>query len=170
MIDENRLIPPDDEPETSFTLVTQGEPWLVTDPTFIADYFNEDDPHSQFIRRTGVVLANFGGDVPCRIWWRRPYLVAAMSAHLGGDPQVPEGLEFASDDVAIDSGSLMFLPLTAAIPSDLQPLITECLEKFGGCRIELPAGRWTFFYEQHDPEEQGEELSNRNIVVFYKPL
>lgn len=167
MIDKNRLIPPDDEPETKFILDTGGEPWLITDPTYIADYFNEDDPHSQFIRRTGVVLANFGGDVPCRIWWRPPYLVAATSAHLGDDPQAPTGVEVASDDVSIDSGSLLFLPLTSGIPADLQALITESLEKFGGCKIEVPAGRWTFFYERHDPEEEGEEYSYRNIVVLH---
>ena len=33
LIDESRLVTPDDEPETAFTLMTGGEPLLVTDPT-----------------------------------------------------------------------------------------------------------------------------------------
>jgi len=169
MVTPDRLIPPDDEPATSFSFTTGGEPILVTDATYIADYFNESDPHSRFIRATGVVLSNFGGDTPCQLWWQPPHLIAVTSSHYGIDPEPPTGVTVLSSNIAIDSGHLLFLPLGPSVPADLQPLIAEATAKFGASQIELPSGIWHFYYEQFPSPTPEDSQFYRNIVAIHEP-
>lgn len=157
VVDISRLISPDDEPETAFELVTSGEPLLITDPTYIADYFATADPDSRYIRQNGVVLANFGGDLPCSVYWDAPFLVARFQED---GEEAGEGTLLESD-VAIDSGHLLFLPLVPAIPASLSGAIDEALERFGAVSVTVPAGRWTFAYEHCDEANGGWK---RNVV------
>ena len=157
-VEIRKLTLPDDDPrETGFSLRTGGERLLVTDPTYIADYFDAGDAHTRFILEHGVVLSNFGGDLPCNIYWHEPYLVATFNS----DPETDRGSRLA-EDVAIDSGRLLFLPLTESIPADLRLLIDEALEQFGAAAIPVPAGRWDFFYQ--DAGTNGDDVG-RNVVA-----
>lgn len=145
-VNPSRLIGPDDERETAFELVTRGEPLLITDPTYIADYFAADDPDSRYIRRNGVVLANFGGDLPCAVYWEDPFVVARFSDPAGHDTDCAP----SASKVAVDSGHLLFLPLVPAIPVSLRAAIDVALEQFGAVSVPLPAGHWAFGYEHFD--------------------
>jgi hypothetical protein len=177
LVDESRLIVPTDRehwrerlrndiPE-SFVLETTGEPILVTDPTYLADVHNDsDEPAAVYLRKNGVILLNFGGDVAGPVWWKPPYLLIPLSLHLDAESRTPpRGTRVLAKQVGCDSGSFIFLPLKERISQQLRQRIDTVVREENGAILTLPAGRYQIFYEQFDAPAQNMVGLYRNIVA-----
>lgn len=176
MVEPEGLIHPQDDFRSAFpglgfrdayTLTTSGEQLLITDPTYLADVYNVTDDCTSFLRAHAVFLMDFGGDVRCPVWWQPPYVILPIST-MPENGEVPEGIKVIADDVHTDSGSFIFLPLTQGLLPNLNNKINEVLGEGNGAAIDLPAGRWDFYYEQFPAP--GENLLGlyRNIVIRYE--
>lgn len=149
-----------------FTLETHGEPVLLTDPIYLADIYNStDDERAIYVREQGVLLGDFGGDVNGPVWWQAPYLLLPISMHYEDEPMPPEGVTVLAGEVACDSGSLVFLPVTDQIPASLLREIEEVVDQGNGALLPLPRGRYSFFYEQFDAPQSNMVAMYRNIVA-----
>lgn len=179
MVDPNRLVKPRDRfcesfPNMGFREVyvfcTSGEPVLVTDPTYLADVYNSTDEMASFLRTRGVFVMDFGGDVSGPVWWQPPFVLLPISMHLSNKDLVPpEGATILTSDVGTDSGSFIFLPLTEDLPLALKVQIDRVLAQNNGALLELPAGKWSVFYEQWDAPEERLRSLYRNIVLKWEP-
>ena len=175
-VNPKRLIVPPDEDlgeavaglkfRGSFWLETHGEPVLLTDPIYLADIYNsKDDEKAVYVREHGVLLVDFGGDTGGPVWWQPPYLLLPISMHYEDEPSLKKGVKVLADDVGCDSGSFVFLPVTDEMPASLKHQIQEVVRKRNGALLPLPAGRYSFFYEQFDAPQSNEVAMYRNIVA-----
>lgn len=181
MVDPERLIEPralfrQAFPGLGFREVysfrTSGNPVLVTDPIYLADVYNSKDEIASFVRDSGVIIMDFGGDVSCPVWWQHPYALLPISLHLPEDDVVPpQGATVLADaDTAgCDSGSFVFLPITEDLPPALRAEVEGVVARRSGALLELPPGRWRVFYEQWDPPQPGAKGLYRNIVLRWEP-
>jgi hypothetical protein len=151
----------------TFTLETHGEPVLVTDPIYLGDIYNsKGDEKAVYVREHGMLLVDFGGDTGGPVWWQAPYLLMPISMHYkDGEPKPKEGVAVLAEEVACDSGSFVFLPVTSELPLSLQRQIEEVVQKRNGALLRLPEGKYSFFYEQFDPPKPNMVGLYRNIVA-----
>lgn len=141
-----------------------GEDLLVTDPIYLADVYNaKNDECAAYIRANGVILHDFGGDAACPIWWKPPHLVLPIS--LSSPPQPPANTTVLAKEVGCDSGSFVFLPIRIDMPVALVQKVGEVVEAHNGALLELPSGRYDFYYEQCPVPPNGYFRFYRNIVV-----
>jgi hypothetical protein len=174
MVEPERLIQPSDDfrrafPELDFrdvySLTTAGEQVLITDPTYLADVYNSTDKVASLLRQKGVFLMQFGGDVRCPVWWRPPYILLPTSNSMPDDEEVPEGAQVLAEDVHTDSGSFIFLPLTDDLSHEVKKSVEQLVHERNGAVIDLPAGKWVFYYEQFPAPAENVVGLYRNIVV-----
>ena len=174
MVEKFRLIRPEFNLRVRFpaldfsdrnTFQTGGEAVLVTDPTYLADVYNSQGGMASFVRQNGVFVLDFGGDRSGPVWWQPPFLKIAFVVDSGKPP--PDTTVLA-DEVGCDSGSLVFLPLTKALPSRLRAQVDRVLAEDNGAALPLPAGIWTVKYEQHDSGER-DGKGFRDIVAVWEP-
>ena len=173
MVETQRLIKPADDfsaafPGLSFqnrrSLVTDGEQMLLVDPTYIADVYNSADELASFLREHGLFLMDFGGDTAVPVWWKPPFLVMPISMHLE-NLNAPSGATVLIEEIGCDSGSFVFLPLSAGIPPGVQRKVKEVLGDKNAVALWLPAGRWRAYYEQFDAPQANMVGLYRNIVL-----
>jgi hypothetical protein len=150
------------------SLVTAGEKVLLVDPTYIADVYNSTDEMASFLRDRGLFLMDFGGDTAVPVWWKAPFLVMPISMHQE-NLNAPPGAKVLTDEIGCDSGSFVFLPLSADIPRIVQSKVKEVLGEDNAVALRLPAGRWTAYYEQFDAPQANMVGLYRNIVLKHTP-
>lgn len=150
----------------TFSLETHGEPVLLTDPIYLADIYNlKDDERATYIRKHGVLLVDFGGDIGSPVWWQPPYLRMPISAHYEDKSAPTRGAQVLADEVRCDSGSFVFLPVTDQMPASLKREVERVVREGDGALLSLPTGRYSFFYEQFDAPEPNMAAMYRNIVA-----
>ncbi len=173
IIDPDKLILPQPNLKARFsdldfrdclTFHTNGEPVLVTDPIYLADVYNVPNGLASVVRQRGVIVTDFGGDRSGPIFWQFPFALLAFGTR--HDP--PEAAVLA-EEVGCDSGSFVFLPVTADLPPALTAKIADVLEKKNGASLVLPAGEWTVLFEQHQPRFNDDVEDSRNIVLRWEP-
>ncbi len=181
ILDPLRLITPKDEFKTNFPgmnfrelyeFETRGEPILITDPTYLSDVYNENDILSEYLKKNGVFLMEFGGDVGGPVWWQEPYIfipVALGMCDEDGEIETPPGV-IELGEVVTDSGSFIFLPVKSDLPNSLKSIIDDVIENNNGVIVNLPGGKWEVFYEQLEPDGKHDASWLRNIVVQWKPF
>ena len=174
MIDIARLSIPEEDlmsafPELGFSnrfaLDTRGEAILVCDPISLADVYNSKDDVASFVREHGAFLMDFGGDTSCPVWWRAPFVLFPLSMHLPADLRQPPGTELWVDEIATDSGSFVYLPLTESLPPELSAMLPDLIESGEVARLPVPAGHWQLLYEQFEPPQDNMAGLYRNIVL-----
>jgi len=178
MINPARLIIPKDKfreafPDLDFREVysfrTTGNPFLITDPIYLADVYNSKSEIASFLRAHGVFIMDFGGDGFWQVWWKHPHLLIPISLHLlDEDLEPPEGVAVIASEVGTDSGSFIFLPITEELPPDLKVEIEKVLAENNGALLNLLAGKWSVFYEQWDAPDPNQRGLYRNIVLELK--
>jgi hypothetical protein len=177
MVQEDRLISPPDDFEKAFPglgfpnkfiLETTGEPILVTDPTYLADVYNTRDEESDFLRSRGVFLMDFGGDISCPALWKSPYLLLPLVDN--DDSAAQEEAAALTNEIACDSGSLVFLPYRPPFPASLKDVIAALLQENNAWLLSLPAGRWHFYYEQYPSPSPNQAGLFRNIVARHEQV
>ena len=146
-----------------------GEKVLLVDPTYIADVYNSQDEIASFLRDRGLFLMDFGGDTTVPVWWKPPFLVMPTSMH-HENLNAPKGAKILTEEIGCDSGSFVFLPLSADIPRVVQSRVKELLGENKAVAIRLPAGRWTAFYEQFEVRQANMAGLYRNIVLKHSPI
>jgi hypothetical protein len=178
VVELQRLIKPADDFVTAFpglnfrnrrSIVTSGEKVLLVDPIYIADVYNSDDEVASFLRKDGLFLMDFGGDSSGPIWWKSPYCVMPISLHQN-DPKAPSDAEVLIENVGCDSGSFVFLPLSENIPRSVGKIVKAVLKEKNAAALQLPAGRWTAYYEQFDPPQPNMAGLYRNIVLKHSTV
>lgn len=175
MIDPARLVRPQDPfrqafPDLGFRQVysfhTGGEPVLLTDPTYLADVYNSTEEAASYLRAHGVIVMDLGGDVTSPVWYAHPYVLLPISVHLADDDlEPPAGATVLAQEVGTDSGSFIFLPLTADLPPALAADVRKVLADGNGAALPLPAGRWAVYYEQWDAPQEWPAAFRRNVVL-----
>ena len=178
MVETRRLIKPSDDFRTAFPhlnfrnrrcIVTSGEQILLVDPTYLADAYTSTDEIASYLRRKGLFLMNFGGDVSVPVWWKSPFLLMPTSTH-HENYETPHGVKVLADEIGCDSGSFVFLPMCLNIPRGVRRNLQELLEKNNAVSLRLPAGRWTAYYEQFDAPKLNLVGLYRNIVLKHTPI
>ncbi len=173
MVETRRLVEPADDFVAAFpglnfrnwrSLVTTGEKVLIVDPIYIADVYNSTDEVATFLRDRGLFLMDFGGDTAVPVWWQPPFLVMPISMH-HENLDAPSGVEVLTEEIGCDSGSFVFLPLSADMPRGVQSKVKEVVGKNNAVALRLPAGRWTAFYEQFDAPQANMVGLYRNVVL-----
>jgi hypothetical protein len=124
---------------------------------------------ASYLRERGLFLMDFGGDTAVPVWWKSPYLIMPISAHLE-DLSTPTGAMLQTEEIGCDSGSFVFLPLPAGIPRGVQSKVKEVLRARNAVALRLPAGRWTAYYEQFDGPQANMVGLYRNIVLKHTPV
>lgn len=178
IIDENRLIQPEDNFENKFpglgfrniySVECNGAGIYICDPTYISDVYNSKDDISNYLRNYGAFLMDFGGDFSSPIWWKYPYALFPLSWHYSSDGFIPPNdANMLVDDIGVDSGSVMFLPSTEVLPSELKSIFSRLLEERNAFLMPASKGTWTLFYEQYDPPQANMMNLYRNIVMKYE--
>lgn len=180
MVEPKRLIKPVEDFKSAFpdltfrnrrSLVTSGERVVLVDPTYLADVYNSTDEVASFLRNNGLILMDFGGDTAVPVWWKSPFLVMPISMHLSdGGLKPPKGAKVLTEEIGCDSGSFVFLPLSATAPSNVRSKVEEALDEAEAVALRLPAGRWTAYYEQFEPPQKNMVAIYRNIVLKHTPI
>lgn len=179
IVDTRRLKRPADDFKSAFPnlnfrnrhyLVTAGEKLLLVDPTYIADVYNSRDAAASFLRDQGLFLMDFGGDISAPIWWKPPFLVMPISMHFSEeDLTPPKDTKVLSEEIGCDSGSFVFLPLSANVPLGVRRKVKDALEQKNAVALRLPPGRWTAYYEQFKAPQRNMVGLYRNIVLKHTP-
>ena len=155
MVDTRRLIEPREDCVEAFpglnfrnrrSLVTTGEELLLADPIHIADVYNSMVEVATYLRDQGLFLMDFGGDSSVPVWWKAPFLLMPISMH-HKNLNAPSGAEVLAEEIGCDSGSFVFLPLSADMPRGVQNKVKEVLEERSAVALRLPAGHWSAYYE-----------------------
>jgi hypothetical protein len=177
VVETRRLVQPADDFVAAFpglgfrnrrSLVTTGQKVLLVDPTYVADVYNSTDEVASFLRDQGLFMMDFGGDTAVPVWWTPPFLVMPISMH-NEHLDAPVGAEVFTDEIGCDSGSFVFLPLSADMPRGVQSKVKEVLGENNAVALRLPAGRWTAFYEQFEPPQANMVSLYRNVVLKHSP-
>ena len=149
------------------SFITIGEPVLLVDPIYVADVFNpSDDDTTQFLRRNGVFVADFGGDTNAPVWWSDPHLVMPISMNFPEEFAVPSSTQELVSEVRCDSGSFMFLPLVEEIPTPVCQFVSSVERERDCALLPLPPGKYTVYYEQFPPPQPNMAGLFRNIVAI----
>lgn len=144
-----------------------GEELLITDPVYLADVYNAGGgPAAEYVRANGVVVAGFGGDSACAVWWKDPILLLPLSLHAPRRPHVFKGAQVLARQVGCDSGSFVLLPLPRGLPAPVAGAVEKVLDEGGGARVRLPPGSYRAFYEQHDVPERSHPALCRHVVLY----
>ncbi len=178
MINEKRLIYPVDDFENAFpglgfrnifTVESIGLGIFICDPIYISDVYNSKDEISSYLRKKGSFLMDFGGDFSSPIWWKDPYALFPLSRHYSLDEFIPpQDAEMLVDDIGVDSGSLVFLPPTETMPTELGSILTKLIGERNAVLMPAPKGIWSLFYEQYDPPQDNMAGLYRNIVLKFE--
>ena len=177
MVDTQRLVEPGDDFVAAFpglnfrnrrSVVTAGEKVLLVDPTYIADVYNSMDEVATYLRDHGLFLMDFGGDSSAPVWWKPPFLLIPISMH-NQDLNAASGAEVLTEEIGCDSGSFVFLPLSADMPRTVQSKVEEVLGESSGVALRLPAGHWSAFYEQFEAPQASMVSLYRNVVLEHSP-
>ncbi|HMQ05051.1 MAG TPA: hypothetical protein PKD26_14115 [Pyrinomonadaceae bacterium] len=172
-----RLVEPADDFVATFpglnfrnrrSLVTHGEKILLVDPIYIADVYNSTDDVASFLRDRGLFLMDFGGDTAVPVWWKPPFLLMPISMH-HEKLDAPSGAEVLAEEIGCDSGSFVFLPLSADMPCGVQSQVKEVLGENNAFALGLPPGHWTAFYEQFEAPQANMLGLYRNVVLKHSP-
>lgn len=176
MIERDRLIRPAGgvrlEPKgpgfPARTTVTARSPrLLLADPAAIEGAFTDRVPGQvgHFVRYVGLALADFGGPREGPVWWKEPYLVWAVSGHRAAGPGDPSpGWGVLAPRVRSESGVLAVVPLHNPMRNVVAAARRVCQAGLG-CDLRLPAGRWSAYYQQHDPPAGGDPAAARDVVL-----
>jgi len=177
VVETQRLVEPSDDFVATFpglnfrnrrSVVTAGEKLLLVDPTYIADVYNSTDEVASFLRDQGLFLMDFGGDTSVPVWWKPPFVLMPISMH-HENLDAPSGADVLTEEIGCDSGSFIFLPLSADMPRGVQSKVMEAVGKNNAVALRLPAGRWTAFYEQFEPPQANMVGLCRNVVLKHSP-
>jgi hypothetical protein len=178
MIDEKRLISPSDDFISTFpglgfrnvfTINCTGAGIYICDPIYISDVYNSKDDISSYLKKHGAFLMDFGGDFASPIWWKYPYALIPLSLHYPeGGFIPPDGAKIICDEIGVDSGSLIFLPSTQSLSSELKSILDKLVEERNSFLMAATNGIWTLFYEQYDPPQENLVGLYRNIVLKYE--
>ena len=179
LVAESRLVEPENlsdwYPELRWgnrrQLASSGAGVLVTDPTYLADVYNDaEDAMAAFVRAEGVILSDFGGDAGAPVLWEPPWLKLPLSMHsvdgsaAAGSLPGAEGAEILGL-ASCDSGSLVFLALEPGLPAGLREHVHGLVDERNASILRLPSGTYQFHYEQFDPPQANQERLYRNIVA-----
>jgi hypothetical protein len=177
VVETQRLIEPGDDFVAAFpglnfrnrrSVVTTGENVLLVDPIYIADVYNSTDEVATYLRDRGLFLMDFGGDSSVPVWWKPPFLLMPLSMH-DKSLDTPPGVEVLTEEIGCDSGSFVFLPLSADVPRGVQSKVKEALGEGGAVALRLPAGHWSAFYEQFEAPQANMVSLYRNVVLKHSP-
>jgi hypothetical protein len=169
-VDEKRLINPDDNLssvfphmgfEDNYCIMINHKILLIVDPIYLADIYNENDPISTYIKKNGIILNNFGGDVSGPIYYRDPYILIVLSNESGNNLQ-EENATKLFEDIGVDSGSFVMLPDRDDIPTKLRNEIINQKNENNLAEIKLLNGEYCAYYEQW---EGNPPSFYRNIVL-----
>lgn len=92
-----------------------------------------------------------------------------ISMHLE-NPTPSPGARVLTEQIGCDSGSFVFLPLSAKLTPSVRSEAKKALRGNGAVGLRLPAGRWTAYYEQFEPPEANMVGLYRNIVLKHTPI
>jgi len=177
MIETKRLIKPDEDlavefPDLGFRnlvrLENQGNGVLICDPIYLADVYNSTDSIASYVKTHGAFATNFGGEIAGPIWFKSPYVLIPASDHLDDDNlEAPKGAKVLAEELPLDSGSLVFLPLRDDLPAELKNTIDELIDEENAIKLPLPKGVWSLWYEQYEENAPQENMRYffRNIVL-----
>lgn len=177
MVERKRLVEPADDfvavfPKLNFrnrrSLDTAGEHLLIVDPTYVADVYNSTDAIASFLRDQGLFLMDFGGATAVPVWWKAPFMVMPISMH-NVNRNAPPDAKVLTEEIGCDSGSFVFLPLSEDIPPSVQSEVMTLLGKNNAVALQIPAGRWTAYYEQFESPSTNAVGLYRNIVLKHTP-
>jgi hypothetical protein len=150
---------------------------LIIDPMYLADIYNEDGSKEQYLKRMGVLLTDFGGDVSGPVFRTTcgGIKIVLVFDRVDGKgrpvfrPEATEELsesEIASEDLGCDSGSYLLLDYS----EELQLLFAdkfEALQYFPLFVVDLPPGRYNAGYEQWETDANNPyESWRRNLVIW----
>ncbi len=178
LVDRERLQPIPDlrewYPELGFAGVRRlgicGESVVITDPTYLANVYQpSDDAMSRFVRSSGVIVCDFGGDTSCPVWWTPPHLILPTSSHLwleadSDELVTPSGVEVLAQEVGCDSSSFVFLPMRDP-PGEVQAKVDELVRARNAAVLVLAEGTYEFYLEQYEPPSGRHPNGYRNIVA-----
>jgi len=149
------------------SFVTNGELVLLVDPIYVADVYNPSDHDTtQFLRRNGVFVADFGGDTSAPVWWSDPYLVMPVSTNFPEEFAIPSATQELASEIRCDSGSFMFLPLDEEVPTSVRQIVSSADLERDCALLPLPPGKYTVYYEQFPPPQPNSAGLFRNIVAM----
>ncbi|MCL4534515.1 MAG: hypothetical protein M1370_05060 [Bacteroidetes bacterium] len=147
---------------------------LIIDPTYLADIYNENGPKEQYLKESGVLLTDFGGDVSGQAFRTRcggiKILLVFDRTDDEGRPVFRQELakelsesEIDSENLGCDSGSYLFLDYN----QELKSTFDDELRQHRLFVVELQPGRYGVGYEQWEVNaENAYESWRRNLVVW----
>jgi hypothetical protein len=137
---------------------------VITDPTYIADVYNSDDPVAAFLRLHGTFIYDIGGDCSAPVWLADPFVVMPVSVHYEDEPVCPDDAIELVTDVGCDSGSFVLLPFSN-LPADVHSRIRSALDANNAHLLQIPPAQWSLKFEQFDPPQPNMLALCRNIVL-----
>ena len=157
-----------------YTLELTSGKLLIIDPIYLADIYNENGIKEQYLKSSGVLLNDFGGDVSGQVFRTR---CGGIKILLVFDRVDDEGRrvfrqdvvkevqasEIESENLGCDSGSYIFLDYNQALRSLFE-------RELGDERlflVDLRPGSYSVGYEQWETNaENPHEAWRRNLVVW----
>lgn len=197
VIDRSRLLGPDCRPLTdpqsprfenagASELAAEGHALLrissgrllITDPIYLGDYYNENGPDVQYMKKHGALLNDFGGDVGGYIFRTRCGGIKVDMILGPEDLENPEGnwsvstaalrsAQIPANPLGCDSGSYIFLDYTPELRRLFAQKILRLEERRHLVVVNMGRGLYGVGYEQWpaDPRN-GYDSFTRNLVVY----
>lgn len=152
---------------------------LITDPNYLADIFNGDGQKEKYLKRHGILLMDFGGDVSGPVFRTvdgglKIYLLFdRVDSH--GNPVFREEektelqkYELDSSNLGCDSGSYIFLDYSFLFRLLFSKELAENARSQNDLFIvDMPNGVYNVGYEQWETDENDPyEYMRRNLVVW----
>jgi hypothetical protein len=161
------------DPSKNTVELTSGQ-LLIIDPIYLADIFNENDITERYLKSSGVLLTDFGGDVSGSVFRTRCGGIKILLVFDRVDdegrpifrPEMVSALqesEIASENLGCDSGSYIFLDYNQSLRSLFEDeLRDKCL-----FLVDLRPGSYNVGYEQWETDAANPyEAWRRNLVVW----
>jgi hypothetical protein len=163
------------DPDQNIIKIMSGK-LLIIDPIYLADIYNKNGLKERYLKKNGVVLTDFGGDVSGQVLRTRcggiKILLVFDRVNDDGYPIFREDLIgevntslIDSSNLGCDSGSYIFLDFSPK----LKTLFVNELKKVSNLQfvVEMEPGLYNVGYEQWETNENNPyEAWRRNIVVW----
>lgn len=177
MIDKSKLIIPKEDFISAFPVLNFNnkyefdiytEQLFISDPILLSDIYHSNDQVSLFLRSNACFLMDFGGDIDTQVLYNHPFIYLPICNDSVNNYFINhENTSILSKRIISDSGSLIFLPITNSITSQLQAIIDTIITENNGSIVNLHNGHWKLFYEQWPSSAPNLIALNRNIVIQY---
>lgn len=139
---------------------------LIVDIAHIGGIMNPyGSPSASYVRTHGVIVASHVRNAPFPLIWRDPFLLLPLSCHLKEYFGVYADIGKVLGSVSCPSGTFLFLTFHKDMPTPLENLTDEALEKETGARLKIPNGTYRVFYEQFETPEGSKKEFYQNIAV-----